>query len=99
MTCTLDAGARWRFDRAVARVEVVHTILADYATSYCGRPLRRRDLAPRVIWTIDGDVMAEYVHHDEGPGRLIVREVALVGLIKKQLRSRHVTIEYGGSDG
>ena len=99
-----DRAAAWRFDRAVARVGVVDAILADYATSYCGRPLRRREIAPLesavevpgVTWSIEEDVMVEYLHTDDGPGRLIVHEFALLAVIKKQLRSRHVTIEYRG---
>ena len=99
-----DRAAAWRFSRRVARVAVVDAILADYATSYCGRPLRRREIAPLesavevpgVTWSIEEDVMVEYVHTDDGPGRLIVHEVALLAVIKKQLRSRHVTIEYRG---
>ena len=99
-----DRAAKWRFARAVERVAVVEAILADYATSYCGRPLRRREIAPlesavevaSVTWSIEGDVMVEYLHNDDGPGRLIVHEFALLAVIKKQLRSRHVTIEYQG---
>jgi len=99
-----DRAAAWRFSRGVARVDVVEAILADYATSYCGRPLRRREIAPLesavevpgVTWLIEGDVMVEYLHNDDGPGRLIVHEFALLAVIKKQLRSRHVIIEYRG---
>ncbi len=99
-----DKAAAWRFDRAVARVSVVDAILADYATSYCGRPLRRRDVAPLesavevpgVTWSIEGDVMVEYLHNDDGSGLLIVHEFALLAVIKKELRSRHVMIEYRG---
>jgi hypothetical protein len=49
-----------------------------------------------VTWSIEEDVMVEYLHTDDGPGRLIVHEFALLAVIKKQLRSRHVTIEYRG---
>jgi hypothetical protein len=97
-----DRAARWRYERAVARIEVVHAVLADYATSCCGRPLRRRDVGPMesavdlpgVIWTIEGDVMVEYLYNDAGPGRLVVHELALLEEIRGNLRSRHVTIEY-----
>jgi hypothetical protein len=99
-----DRAARWRFDRAIARLEPVDALLADYATAYCGRPVRRRDVGPMesavelpgVTWSIEGDVMVEFLHNDEGPGRLIVHEFALLAVIKKQLRSRHVSIEYRG---
>ena len=99
-----DRAAAWRFSRAVARVAVVDAILAEYATSYCGRPLRRREIGPSesavevpgVTWSIEGDVMVEYLHNDDGPGRVIVHEFALLAVVKKQLRSGHVTIEYRG---
>lgn len=97
-----DEAALWRFQRAVTRVAVIDAILADYATSYCGLPVRRRDVAPLqsaaevpgVTWTIDGEVMVEFLPDEQGPGRLLVREIALLGSVKKQLRSRHVRIEY-----
>jgi hypothetical protein len=97
-----DASAAWRFSRAVERVRVVDAILADYATSYCGRPVRRREVKPMesavelpgITWSIEGDVMVEFLPGDGGPGRLIVHEIAILSLVKKQLRSRHVTIEY-----
>jgi hypothetical protein len=97
-----DEAALWRFRRAVARVAVVDSILAEYATSYCGLPVRRRVVVPLqsavevpgVTWTIDGEVMVEFLPDERGPGRLIVREIALLSSVKKQLRSRHVRIEY-----
>ena len=97
-----DEAALWRFHRAVARVAVVDSILAEYATSYCGLPVRRRVVlplqsaveVPGVTWTIDGEVMVEFLPDEHGPGRLIVREIALLSSVKKQLRSRHVRIEY-----
>ena len=97
-----DEAALWRFHRAVARVASVDSILAEYATSYCGLPVRRRDVAPLqsavevpgVTWSIDGEVMVEFLPDEHGPGRLIVREIALLSSLKKQLRSRHVRIEY-----
>jgi hypothetical protein len=100
-----DAAALWRFQRAVARVGVVDDILADYATSYCGRPLRRHEVAPMesavqvpgVTWSIDGDVMVEFLASDRGPGRLVVHEIALLTDLRKRLRSRHVLIEHGSA--
>jgi hypothetical protein len=59
-------------------------------------PLESAVELPGVTWSIEGDVMVEYLHDDGGPGRLIVHELALLAVIKKQLRSRHVTIEYQG---
>ena len=100
---TTDRRAlHWRFRRAVERVSVVDEVLADYATSWCRRPLRRREVLPLtsavelpgVVWSIDGDVMVEYLVADRGPSRLVVREIALLRILEKRLRSRHVVIEY-----
>ena len=78
-----DGAALWRFRRAVSRVAAVDSILAEYATSYCGLPVRRREVmplqsaveVPGVTWTIDGEVMVEFLPGDSGPGRLVVREI------------------------
>ena len=94
-----DRAATWRFTRSVARVEIVDRVLADYATT-CGRPVRRREhgLPGRargyVSWSIDGEVMVEFLPGLKGPGRLLVHEIGLVAPLKKQLRTRHVAIEY-----
>jgi hypothetical protein len=88
----------WRFTRAVARTKAVDDVLADYASSYCGRPLRRREMAhthrATVTWSIDNEVVVEFVHEESGAGRLLVHEMSLLQPLKKELRSRHITIEY-----
>ena len=62
----------WRYRRAVARVEgVVEEVVADFAVSYVGRPVQRRDILPPrplpgVAWSIDGDLVVEFVHRDSG---------------------------------
>ena len=64
----------------------VDGIVAEFATSWCGRPFRRREVAPMesavqlpgVTWTIEGDVIVEFLVADRGPGRLIVYEIALL---------------------
>ena len=90
----------WAFERAVARVEApVEEVLADYATSYVGRPVRRRDVRPPrplpgVVWTIDEEVVVELVHRKGGPDQLLVHDVALVELLKRRLRTRHLEIRY-----
>jgi hypothetical protein len=97
-----DASVAWRFARAVERVAAIDAILADYATSYCGRPVRRREVKPMasavelpgVTWSIESDVIVEFFPGDEGPGRLVVHEIAVLSLIKRALRSRHVTTQY-----
>ena len=96
-----DDATLWRFNRAVARVHVVDAIVAGYATSYWGRPVRRRVVQPLasavevagVRWSIEDEVVVEFLPTDGGPDRLVVYELALVAPIKKQLRTRHVSIE------
>jgi hypothetical protein len=100
-----DAAARWRFARSVARVHAVDAIVAEYATSYCGLPARRREIAPMqsavqlpgVTWSIDKEVVVEFLYYGDGPGRLIVYEIALVKPLKRGVRSRHVRLEHAGS--
>ena len=90
-----DRAHAWRFDRARGRVRVVDSIVADYATSYCGRPVRRRDVAPQesavlvagVTWSVDGDVFVELILDERGPSRLLVYEVGLLRPIRKALRT------------
>jgi hypothetical protein len=97
-----DAAALWRFRRAVSRTAPVERVLAAYATDYCRRPLRRREVLPMtsaielpgVTWSIDGDVMAELLVGETGPSRLVVHEVALLAPLRKALRTRHVQIEH-----
>jgi hypothetical protein len=97
-----DHAARWRFDRAVARVDAVDDVLADFATSICGRPYRRRDVGPMesavqvpsVTWTIEDDVVVEFLPAERGPSLLVVRDIALLRPLKQRFRSRHITVEY-----
>jgi hypothetical protein len=97
-----DRAARWRFRRVVARVDAVDAVIAEFATSYCGRPFRRRDVGPLesavdlpgVTWTVEGEVIVELLYADRGPSRLLVHEIALVRPLRKLLRSRHLTVEY-----
>jgi hypothetical protein len=93
----MDSGSAWRFTRSVARVQPVDVILAEYATTVCGLPVRRRETpAPRpgVTWSIDDAVMVEFVHAERGPSRLLVHELSLMAPLRKKLRSRHLTIDY-----
>jgi hypothetical protein len=91
----------WRYRRAIARAAVVEQIVADYATSICGRPVRRREVPPLtsavelpgVIWSIDGDVMVELLVVDGERPRVVVHEIALVMPIKRALRTRHLGVE------
>ena len=98
-----DRRARWRFERAVARVAAVDEIVAEYATSYCGRPFRRRDTPPLasavdlpgVTWTIEGDVVVELLYAEHGPSRLLVHDIGLLRPVRRAIRSRHVTVAHG----
>ena len=91
----------WHFDRAVARVEPVEGILAEYATAVCGLPVRRSERRdgerPGVTWSIDGDVMVELVTSADGPDHLLVHELSLLGPLRKALRTRHLKLEYASS--
>jgi hypothetical protein len=91
----------WRYRRAVARAAAIEDIVANYATSICGRPVRRREVLPvtsaielpGVIWSIDGDVMVELLVIDGERPRVVVHEIALLKPIKTALRTRHLAVE------
>jgi hypothetical protein len=97
-----DATDRWLFERAVDRVRAVDAIVAEYATAICGRPARRRDHPPEaadgsavgVTWSIDGDVLVTFTPSSRGPSVVTVSEIGLLQPLRKQLRSRHLRIEY-----
>jgi hypothetical protein len=95
---------RWLFERAVDRVLVIDSIVADYATAICGRPARRRDHPPggavggdddpRVTWSIDGDELVTFRPSRRGPGVVTIHEIGLLEPLRKELRSRHLMVEY-----
>jgi hypothetical protein len=94
-----DAAFLWRFDRSLARVEpAVEALVADYATSYCLRPVRRREIRKRaaagVQWSIDREAVVDLIDEGRGPVLLLVHDIALLRPLRRQLRSRHVRIEY-----
>ena len=90
----------WRFQRSVARVEdVVEAVVAEHAVSYVGRPVPRRDgLPPRplpgIAWSIDGELVVEFVYRKTGRDQLLVHDVALLDVLKKRLRTRHVDVAH-----
>ena len=92
--------AHWRFRRAVARVDaVVEEVLADFATSYVGRPVRRLDILPPrplpgVAWSIDGELVVEFIHRAAGRDELQVHDVALLQVLRKRLRTRHIDVAH-----
>ncbi|MET0903291.1 MAG: hypothetical protein ABWZ52_08625 [Acidimicrobiales bacterium] len=90
----------WRFQRAVARVEdVVEEVVAEHAVSYVGRPVQRRDTSPPhplpgIVWSIDEELVVEFVHRASGPDQLLVHDIALLDVLKKRLRTRHVDVTH-----
>jgi hypothetical protein len=90
----------WRFERAVARVEAtVEEIVADFATTYVGRPVQRHDVRPPrplpgITWVIDGEVVVEFLHRESDPDQLLVHEIALFDILKRRFRTRHVEVAY-----
>jgi hypothetical protein len=93
---TLDRD--WRFQRAVARVEsVVEEVVAEHAVSYVGRPVERRDVLsplPGISWSIDGELVVEFRHHQSEPDQLLVHDVALLDVLRKRFRTRHVEVAH-----
>ena len=92
--------AGWRFERALARIEpTVETLLADHATSYWGRPVRRHQHTAgpdspdgRVVWTIDDETVLELRVAERGPATLVVHDVSLFSPLRRALRTRHVRL-------
>ena len=96
----VTADRDWRYRRAVARVEgVVERVVADFAVSYVGRPVERREVRPPrplpgIAWSIDGELVVEFVHHESDRDQLLVHDIALLDVLKKELRTRHVDVAH-----
>jgi hypothetical protein len=89
----------WLFERAVRRVDPVDAVVADYATSICGRAARRREVRPGgpdvgVTWSIDGEVVVCFTPKQQGRSVVTIHEIALLQPLRKQLRSRHLAVAY-----
>jgi hypothetical protein len=93
----------WRFRRAVARVEeVVEEVVADFAVSYVGRPVQRREILPPrplpgMAWSIDGDLVVEFVYRDTERDQLFVHDISLLDVLRKRLRTRHVDVTHAAT--
>jgi hypothetical protein len=86
---------------AISKVEAaIDGIVADYVTTYALLPVQRRELEDgAVTWSSDKEVLVELSSGDRQPARVVVREIGLLQPLKKQLRSRRVTIEYESRAG
>ena len=83
----------WRYQRAVARVEVaVEEIVAELTRpSYEGRPVQRREILPPrplpgIVWSIDGELVVEFVYRDSVPDQLLVHDIALLHTLKRRFQ-------------
>lgn len=91
----------WEFRRTIDRVVAVDDVMADYATNWCGRPFRRINVfpfesaihVPGVRWSIEGQLVAEFVVGERGHGALVVHDIALLAPLRRAIRSRRVRIE------
>ena len=92
----------WRFERALARVDrTVEAIVVEHATSYWGRPVRRREVGlelvgreRRVMWWIENEPVLEFRFIEQGPATLVVHDFSLFDPLKRALRTRHVRVRY-----
>jgi hypothetical protein len=88
----------------VARTRQVDDVVAEHATTYCGRPHRRKEVRPfesavelpGVTWSVDGALLVELLTlpGEGGPARLVVHEIGLFAPLRKLLRTRHLRIEH-----
>jgi len=72
----------------------IDRILADYVTTYCLRPVRRVDAEGSACWIIEDDLMVEVLHGEGGREQVLVHEIGLLSELRKQLRSRRVSVAY-----
>ena len=98
-----ENASSWRSHERSPGWQPVDAVVTDYA-AMVGRPWRRRkhSLPGRdrgyVTWAIDGEVVVEFLLSRTGPARLLVHEIGLLAPLKKELRTRHVTVEYAPLD-
>lgn len=93
-------ATRWRFDRALARIEpTVEAVVAAHAVTYWGRAVRRLPLGGdgRLVWVIDGEPVLELRVLERGPSTLVVYDFSLWSPLRKAVRTRHVHIRIATS--
>jgi len=69
-------------------------LLAEYATTYCSRPVRRVQVDGASRWLVDEDLMVELVHGASRREEVRVHEIGLLSTLRKELRSRRVSVTY-----
>ena len=87
---------------ALARVDrTVEAIVVEHATSYWGRPVRRREVGleldgreRRVLWWIENEPVLDFRFIEQGPATLVVHDFSLFDPLKRALRTRHVHVRY-----
>ena len=92
----------WPMRHFVARIEPgIETVLAEHATSYWGRPLARVVIAPgevhaphRLLWTIEGEPVAELVVAERRPVTLVVHDFSVFAPLRAAVRTRHVRVRF-----
>ena len=97
-----ETGRDWLFRRALRRVAPVDGVVADYATSICGRPARRREVRPgeadgglgSVTWSIDDEVVVEFTAVASGRHRVAVYDVGLLRPLRQCLRNRRLLVDH-----
>jgi hypothetical protein len=74
-----------------------------YAASYVGGAVRRHEIRPPrplpgIAWSIDGDIVVEFVHRRSSPDQLLVHDIALLDALRRRLRTRHLEVTYVAMD-
>ena len=56
--------------------------------------MQRADTSDTIRWIIDEELMVELVHGSAGREQVLVHEIGLLSTVRKELRSRRVSVEY-----
>ena len=87
----------WRIARMRDALEPrIEAVLAEQATTYWNRPLRRAEVQggePMIVrWSIDGDLVAVLEIGGAGPAQLRVHDVGALEPLRRSLRGQRVVI-------